>query len=146
MPQTVHKMRQRITKNQLMLVLDSCLNDQEIVGLAKICGIHHSSFPNPEIKNRVICSLCQEFFDQSSIYKKISRVLGKKSKDVIRRIKHMGMDEISMFFGNLDCLRTGDDELGQRLILEWYEKSGKAAAKTSKDLLKASKLAEGEIK
>ncbi|MBB17285.1 hypothetical protein CMK22_18640 [Candidatus Poribacteria bacterium] len=115
MPQTVHKMRQRITKNQLMLVLDSCLNDQEIVGLAKICGIHHSSFPNPEIKNRVICSLCQEFFDQSSIYNKISRVLGKKSKDAIRRIKHMGMDEISMFFGNLDCLRTGDDELGQTL-------------------------------
>ena len=41
---------------------------------------------------------------------------------------------------------VGDDAQGQRLIQEWYEKSGKAAAKTSKDLLKASKLAEGEIK
>ena len=41
---------------------------------------------------------------------------------------------------------VGDDEQGERLIQEWYEKSGKAAAKTSKDLLKATKLAEGEIK
>ena len=41
---------------------------------------------------------------------------------------------------------VGDDEQGERLIQEWYEKSGKAAAKTSKDLLKASKLAEGEIR
>ena len=40
---------------------------------------------------------------------------------------------------------VGDDAQGQRLIQEWYEKSGKAAAKTSKDLLKLSKLAEGEI-
>ena len=40
---------------------------------------------------------------------------------------------------------VGDDAQGQRLIQEWYEKSGKAAAKASKDLLKSSKLAEGEI-
>ena len=40
----------------------------------------------------------------------------------------------------------GDDEQGERLIQDWYEKSGKAAAKTSKDLLKSSKLAEGEIR
>ena len=40
---------------------------------------------------------------------------------------------------------VGDDEKGQRLIQEWYEKSGKAAAKASKDLLKSTKLAEGEI-
>ena len=115
MPQTAHKIRQRITKNQLVLIFYWCLNDQEIVGLAKLCGIHHSSFPNPEIKNRVICSLCQEFFDQSSIYKEILRVLGKTSKDAIRRIKSMEMDEISLFFGNLDYLRTGGDELGQGL-------------------------------
>ena len=41
---------------------------------------------------------------------------------------------------------VGETATGQRVIQEWYEKSGKAAAKTSKDLLKASKLAEGEIK
>ena len=41
---------------------------------------------------------------------------------------------------------VGDDAQGQRLIQEWYEKSGKAAAKTSKDLLKSTKLAEGEIR
>ena len=41
---------------------------------------------------------------------------------------------------------VGDDEQGERLIQEWYEKSGKAAAKASKDLLKSSKLAEGEIR
>ena len=41
---------------------------------------------------------------------------------------------------------VGDDVQGQRLIQEWYEKSGKAAVKTSKDLLKLSKLAEGEIR
>ena len=40
---------------------------------------------------------------------------------------------------------VGDDAKGNRLIQEWYEKSGKAASKTSKDLLKLSKLAEGEI-
>ena len=41
---------------------------------------------------------------------------------------------------------VGDDAQGQRLIQEWYEKSGKAASKTSKDLLMSSKLAEGEIR
>ena len=41
---------------------------------------------------------------------------------------------------------VGDDEQGERLIQEWYEKSGKAASKTSKDLLMSSKLAEGEIR
>ena len=41
---------------------------------------------------------------------------------------------------------VGDDEQGKRLIQEWYEKSGKAASKTSKDLLKSTKLAEGEIR
>ena len=41
---------------------------------------------------------------------------------------------------------VGDDAQGQRVIQEWYEKSGKAASKTSKDLLKLSKLAEGEIR
>ena len=40
---------------------------------------------------------------------------------------------------------VGETATGQRVIQEWYEKSGKAAAKTSKDLLKASKLVEGEI-
>ena len=41
---------------------------------------------------------------------------------------------------------VGDDEQGQRLIQEWYEKSGKAASKASKNLLKTTKLAEGEIR
>ena len=41
---------------------------------------------------------------------------------------------------------VGDDAQGNRLIQDWYEKSGKAAAKTSKDLLKSTKLAEGEIR
>ena len=41
---------------------------------------------------------------------------------------------------------VGDDAQGQRLIQEWYEKSGKAASKTSKNLLKSTKLAEGEIR
>ena len=41
---------------------------------------------------------------------------------------------------------VGDDEQGERLIQDWYEKSGKAASKASKNLLKTTKLAEGEIR
>ena len=41
---------------------------------------------------------------------------------------------------------VGDDEKGERLIQEWYEGSGKASSKASKDLLKTTKLAEGEIR
>ena len=41
---------------------------------------------------------------------------------------------------------VGDDAQGQRLIQEWYEKSGKSARKSQKELLKTTKLAEGEIR
>ena len=41
---------------------------------------------------------------------------------------------------------VGDDEQGKRLIQEWYEKSGKSARKSQKELLKTTKLAEGEIR
>ena len=115
MPQTAHKIKQRITKQQLALILYRCLDNQEIVSLANLCGIHsHSSFPDLEIKNRIVPSICQNFFDQDASLKKIAQVLGKKSKDVIRRIKYMEMDEIFLFFGNSNYLQS-DDELGQIL-------------------------------
>ena len=41
---------------------------------------------------------------------------------------------------------VGDDAQGQRLIQEWYDSSGKAARKASKDLLNTTKLAEGETR
>jgi hypothetical protein len=40
----------------------------------------------------------------------------------------------------------GDDAQGQRLIQEWYESSGKAARKVSKELLNTTKLVEGETR
>ena len=41
---------------------------------------------------------------------------------------------------------VGDDAQGQRLIQEWYDSSGKAARKASKQLLNTTKLAEGETR
>ena len=119
MPQTAHKIKQRITKQQLALILYRCLDNQEIVSLANLCGIHsHSSFPNLEIKNRIVPSICQNFFDQSASLKKIAQVLGKKSKGVIRRIKYMEMDEIFLFFGNPNYLQTCDyNVLATRVVV-----------------------------
>ena len=41
---------------------------------------------------------------------------------------------------------VGDDAQGNRLIQEFYVKSGKAVRKTSRDLLLKTELAEGEVK
>ena len=115
MSQTAHKIKQRIAKQQLGLILYRCLNDQEILSLADLCGVQsHPSLPDPEAKNRLVLFLCQNFFDQSSSLKKIAWILGRKSKDVIRRVKYMEVDEISLFFGNPGYLQN-DDELGQIL-------------------------------
>lgn len=115
MPQAPHKIKQRITKRQLALILHCCLNHQEIVSLAELCGIpHRPSFPDPETKNLVVHYLCQNFFDQSSSFKKISQVLGEKAKDVIRCVKYMGVDEMSLLFSDSNYLQN-DGELGQML-------------------------------
>ena len=41
---------------------------------------------------------------------------------------------------------VGDDINGTRLIQEVYFKTGKAVRKASKDLLRTTKLAEGEVR